>query len=107
MELTTIEAGSGKVSVQIPAKWLRQSLLEGGEKLHALIEAVKEMERFDFKHVVYPELYKKHEQERQREALRNREPIAVQHVHNPATINMKMQAKGVKPYCLNCGEIIA
>ena len=102
MELTTIEAGSGKVSVQIPGEWLRRSLLEGGDKLHALVEAVKEMERFDFKYVVYPELLKKREQERAKQVIQAPRVKICQHLFT--TIGKKAREGGIVPYCMSCGE---
>lgn len=101
-----IRAGSNKMAVSLPEEWVRRALLEQGESLRLLSEAIREMERFDFKYVVYPELLK----ERSREQTRQQPPKPVQqppqvlHTHIFATIRKKLRAKGVVPYCLTCGE---
>lgn len=102
MEIISLPAGSGRVRVEIPSEWVTRAFLEGGEKLQALIEVVKEMERFDFNHVVYPELVKKRERKAR---LASPAPVAQEksHEHTWATISKKSQARGVLPYCLTCG----
>lgn len=108
MNVVTFEAGSGEISVQIPGEWVRQVLLEGGDKLFTLVEAIREMERFDFKHVVYPKLLKQREDERGRTtslSVSVKKPPEDTHQHLFATIKKKLKVRGMLPYCLTCGEL--
>lgn len=109
MSNITLVAGSGETFIEMPGEWVYRALLEKGDKLEALTEAMRAMERFDFNHIVYPRLLK----ERAAANIPKELPVEPSfipslkpetHTHLFAHIKQKLRRKGFLPYCLSCGE---